>query len=93
MCQEHGKELALRCITDEKEVCVGCIMNAHSGHQIEGIHKREQKRLNDYWKSQNTELEVRVPLNSHHVTEFNDERPFLHFLRNSLLRFSKHPVY
>ena len=62
MCQEHGKELALRCITDEKEICVGCIMNAHSGHQVEGIHKREQKRLNDYWKSQNTELEVSVSL-------------------------------
>ena len=59
-CPEHGKELILRCITDGNEVCVDCVMKKHSGHQVEGIHKREHERLAGYWKSQNTELEVRV---------------------------------
>ena len=59
-CLEHGKELVLRCVTDGKEICVDCFMNEHSGHQIEGIHKKEQNRLYGFWKSHKTELEVRT---------------------------------
>ena len=59
-CLEHGKELILRCVTDGKEICVDCVTDKHLGHQFEGIHDRERKRLCDYWKSQNAELDVGV---------------------------------
>ena len=56
-CSIHLQNIQLYCYTDDKELCVECLVNGHDRHSIKPVNTAKYKRLAPYWEKIDLELE------------------------------------
>ena len=56
-CGIHLQNIQLYCYTDDKELCVECLIDGHDRHSIKPVNTAKYKRLLPYWEKIDLELE------------------------------------
>ena len=56
-CSIHLQNIQLYCYTDDKELCVECLVDGHDRHSIKPVNTAKYRRLAPYWEKMDQELE------------------------------------
>ena len=56
-CSIHLQNIQLYCYTDDKELCVQCLIDGHARHLIKPVNTAKYEKLAPYWEKIETELE------------------------------------
>ena len=56
-CSIHLQKIQLYCYTDDKELCVECLLDGHDRHSIKPVNTTKYEKLAPYWEKLETELE------------------------------------
>ena len=56
-CSIHLQNIQLYCYTDDKDLCVQCLIDGHARHLIKPVDTAKYEKLAPYWEKIETELE------------------------------------
>ena len=56
-CSVHFQNIQLYCYTDDKDLCVQCLIDGHARHLIKPVDTAKYEKLAPYWEKMDLELE------------------------------------
>ena len=70
-CSIHLQNIQLYCYTDDKELCVQCLIDGHARHLIKPVDTAKYERLAPYWEKIDLDLENVKECSRDRITELD----------------------